>query len=161
MVSLVRDPLPPRRGVPSFAAADDDADPGGRLAPSCPGAPEGVRATGPDEIARLYAALDLVSPQTNPRTARLLAAGAKRMAQKLIEEAGEVALEASRQHARATVRESADLLYHLVVLWRECGIAPDEIWAEMHRRAERFGIAEKLPKGSSEAGGVRTADDFT
>ena len=70
MVSLVRDPLPPRRGVPSFAAADDDADPGGRLAPSCPGAPEGVRATGPDEIARLYAALDLVSPQTNPRTAR-------------------------------------------------------------------------------------------
>lgn len=101
---------------------------------------------GPDEIARLYAALDLVTPETNPRTARLLKAGRKQAAKKVIEEAGEVALEAARHRAPATVRESADLLYHLTVLWHACGISPDEIWAEMQRRADRLGLAEKLPK---------------
>ena len=68
------------------------------------------------------------------------------MAQKLIEEAGEIALEAVRHRSRGVVRESADLVYHLVVLWHECGITPDEVWAEMRRRADKLGIAEKLPK---------------
>ena len=48
--------------------------------------------------------------------------------------------------AMAVVRESADLIYQLVVLWRECGIDPEEVWGEMRRRADRFGIAEKPPK---------------
>jgi phosphoribosyl-ATP pyrophosphohydrolase len=104
------------------------------------------------EIAQLYDALDRVSECRNPRTARLLAAGSCRMAQKLMEEAGEVALEAVRHRSRAVIRESADLVYHLVVLWRECGIAPDEVWAEMRRRADRLGIAEKLPKRSAHNG---------
>jgi len=37
----------------------------------------------------------------------------------------------------------------LVVLWHECGIAPDEIWAEMRRSADKLGLAEKLPKSPS------------
>jgi phosphoribosyl-ATP pyrophosphohydrolase len=98
------------------------------------------------EIACLYDALDKVSVRDNPRSARLLACGRTKMAQKLIEEAGEVALEASRHRTRGVVRESADLIYHLVVLWRQCGIAPEEVWAEMRRRADALGIAEKLPK---------------
>ncbi len=105
------------------------------------------------EIARLYGALDRVSERDNPRTARLLAAGRPKMAQKLMEEAGEVALEAVRHRSRAVVRESADLVYHLVVLWRDCGIAPDRVWAEMRRRADSLGIAEKLPKPSAPGGG--------
>lgn len=117
-----------------------------------PSTPTGITLSiRPDEVARLYAALDLVAPQTNPRTARLLQAGVKRMARKVIEEAGEVALEASRRHVGATVRESADLLYHLVVLWRACGISPDDVWAEMRRRADLFGLAEKLPKDASDS----------
>jgi phosphoribosyl-ATP pyrophosphohydrolase len=51
-----------------------------------------------------------------------------------------------RHRSRSVVRESADLLYHLIVLWHECGITPDEVWAEMRSRADRLGIAEKLPK---------------
>ncbi len=98
------------------------------------------------EIARLYDALDSVSEDENPRTARLLASGRSKIAQKVIEEAGEVALEAVRLRSRSIVRESADLVYHLIVLWHDCGITPDEVWAEMHRRADRLGIAEKLPK---------------
>jgi phosphoribosyl-ATP pyrophosphohydrolase len=104
------------------------------------------------EIARLYDALDRVSVCDNPRTARLLASGCAKMAQKLMEEAGEVALEAVRHRSRAVIRESADLVYHLVVLWRECGIAPDEVWAEMRRRVEMLGIAEKLPKPAPRTG---------
>ena len=98
------------------------------------------------EIARLYDALDCVSGRDNPRTARLLASGRSKIAQKLIEEAGEIALEAVRHRSRSVVRESADLLYHLVVLWHEYGITPDEVWGEMRWRADKLGIAEKLPK---------------
>ena len=100
------------------------------------------------EIARLYNALDGVSERYNPRTARLLSCGRSKIAQKLIEEAGEIALAAARHRSRSVVRESADLVYHLVVLWHECGITPDEVWAEMRRRADKLGIAEKLPKAS-------------
>jgi phosphoribosyl-ATP pyrophosphohydrolase len=51
-----------------------------------------------------------------------------------------------RHRSRSVVRESADLIYDLVVLWHECGITPDELWAEMQWRADKFGRAEKLPK---------------
>jgi phosphoribosyl-ATP pyrophosphohydrolase len=44
------------------------------------------------------------------------------------------------------VRESADLLYHLIVLWFHIGIEPIEIWEEMQTRADALGIAETLPK---------------
>ena len=68
------------------------------------------------------------------------------MGQKLIEEASEIAFESLRHRARGVVRESADLVYHLVVLWHECGVTPSEVWDEMRERAETLGIAEKLPK---------------
>ena len=98
------------------------------------------------EIGRLYADLDRVNERDNPRTARLLACGRSKLAQKLVEEAAETALEAARNRSRGVVRESADLVYHLVVLWHDCGVTPDEVWTEMHRRADKLGIAEKLPK---------------
>lgn len=117
----------------------------------CPAAPRSsdiAAGTRPDagEIQLLYEELERVSEGTHPRTARLLAAGRSKLAQKLLEEAGEVALEAVRRRPHAVVRESADLVYQLVVLWRGCGIAPDEVWGEMRRRADMLGIAEKLPK---------------
>ena len=97
------------------------------------------------EIARLYHALDSVNEKDDPRTARLLACGRSKIAQKSIEEAGEIALAAALRRSRSVVRESAYLIYQLVVLWHKCGITPDEVWAEMHQRADKLGIAEKLP----------------
>jgi len=44
------------------------------------------------------------------------------------------------------VRESADLLYNLSVLWAGAGVRPEDVWAEMDRRERMLGIAEKLPK---------------
>jgi phosphoribosyl-ATP pyrophosphohydrolase len=80
------------------------------------------------------------------RTAKLWAAGRSKMAQKVGEEAVEVAIDATRNRKDAVVAESADLLYHLVVLWAEMGIVPADIWREMARREKTYGIAEKVPK---------------
>ncbi len=112
-----------------------------------PGDARSPEAVG-NELERLYASLETVTPYNHPRTARLLASSNRKVAQKVIEEAGEVALAAVKHDDRAIVRESADLLYHLAVLWRRAGIGPADIWSEMRRRADSLGIAEKLPKSS-------------
>ena len=68
------------------------------------------------------------------------------MAKKLAEEAIEVVIDAVHGDAQAVVRESADLLYNLTVLWASAGVRPDDIWHEMERRELMLGIAEKMPK---------------
>ena len=70
------------------------------------------------------------------------------MAQKVVEEAAEIAIDAVRGERGAVVREGADLLYNLTVLLSELGIEPAEVWAEMDRRHAAYGIAEKIPKAS-------------
>jgi phosphoribosyl-ATP pyrophosphohydrolase len=101
-----------------------------------------------DSIARLYNAVIAVrgTDPTKSRTARLLRAGRAKMAKKLAEEAVEVVIDAMNGQTDAVVRESADLLYNLVVLWVHSGVHPDQVWAEMRRRELMFGIAEKVPK---------------
>jgi phosphoribosyl-ATP pyrophosphohydrolase len=98
-----------------------------------------------DSLDRLYVAV-LAAKTTDSRTARLLRAGRAKMAKKLAEEAVEVLLEAVGNDRDAVIRESADLLYHLVVLWTACGVLPNDVWNEMERRERLFGLAEKLPK---------------
>jgi phosphoribosyl-ATP pyrophosphohydrolase len=73
------------------------------------------------------------------------------MAKKLAEEAVEVAIDAVHGQPEAVIRESADLLYNLVVLWVHSGVHPDDVWSEMGRREQMFGIAEKLPKNLVQA----------
>jgi phosphoribosyl-ATP pyrophosphohydrolase len=101
-----------------------------------------------DSIRRLYDGVRAARGQdpSLSRTARLLHAGPRKIAKKLAEEATEVALEAAAGNRNEVIRESADLLYHLVVLWVEAGVQPKDIWAEMERREKLFGIAEKLRK---------------
>jgi phosphoribosyl-ATP pyrophosphohydrolase len=101
-----------------------------------------------DRIAELETAIAGVRAGRNasPRTARLLAGGIPRMAQKMAEEATEVVIEAVRGERSAVINESVDLIYNLTVLWSELGITAADIWAEMDRRQELFGMAEKLPK---------------
>jgi phosphoribosyl-ATP pyrophosphohydrolase len=84
-----------------------------------------------------------------PRTAKLLRAGNGQIAKKLAEEAVEVALDAVRNDRAAVIAESADLLYHLVVLWAALGVWPVEVWEEMERREDILGIAGKMPKSES------------
>jgi phosphoribosyl-ATP pyrophosphohydrolase len=81
-------------------------------------------------------------PETS-YTARLYAKGVKKIAQKLGEEAVEAAIAAVAESKDALVRESADLLYHLLVLWSARGISPDDVWAELDRRFGTSGLAVK------------------
>lgn len=101
-----------------------------------------------DSIRRLHEAVlaNRKGAGTSPRTARLFARGRAFISKKVAEEGVEVALDGVTGNAPAVVSESADLLYNLVVLWAELGIKPDDVWAEMRRREQLLGLAEKLPK---------------
>ena len=105
-----------------------------------------------DSLERLYlaviAAKDL-DPATS-RTARLFQRGPAKMAKKLAEEAIEVVIDAVNGKTEAVVRESADLLYNLTVLWASAGVQPEDVWREMERREHLLGIAEKLPKSAGQ-----------
>lgn len=94
----------------------------------------------------LAGALGQVTAAGSPRTFKLLQSGQRKLARKLIEEACEVTVEAVKRDPAGVVRESADLLYHLVVLWFHIGIEPIEVWEEMQTRANALGNAEKRPK---------------
>ena len=110
-----------------------------------------------DSIARLHAAV-LAARSADPkasRTARLLRSGRAKMAKKLAEEAVEVVIDAMHGERDAVVKESADLMYNLVVLWVAAGVKPDDVWREMNRRERLMGIAEKLPKHGIEPGARR------
>jgi phosphoribosyl-ATP pyrophosphohydrolase len=101
-----------------------------------------------DSIERLYQAV-LAARHLDPatsRTARLFQRGPAKMAKKVAEEAIEVAIDSVSGDADAMIRESADLLYNLAVLWAASGIRPADVWREMERREHLLGIAEKLPK---------------
>lgn len=67
-------------------------------------------------------------------SARLLARGASRIAQKLGEEAVECLIEIMVGNRHGVVAESADLLYHLVVTWVYSGIRPQVVWQELQTR---------------------------
>jgi phosphoribosyl-ATP pyrophosphohydrolase len=103
-----------------------------------------------DSIDRLYQAV-LSARTRDPaysRTAKLIREGMAKMAKKLAEEAVEVGLDAVQGNREAVIRESADLIYNLVVVLVEAGITPDEVWREMDRREQLYGIAEKLAKNA-------------
>ena len=106
-----------------------------------------------DSLDRLYASIVAargLDPSTS-RTAKLFHDGVQKMAKKLIEEAIEVGLDAVQANREATILESADVLYHLAVVWAQCGVSPADVLGELDRRERVYGIAEKLPKEASAA----------
>src|SRR5215467_1413803 len=81
-------------------------------------------------------------------TARLFARGRIKIAQKLGEEAVEAVIEGVGDNRSALVGESADLLYHLLVLWVAAGISPADVAAELARREGTSGIEEKRSRAN-------------
>lgn len=88
-------------------------------------------------------------------TARLVAGGAPLCARKLGEEAVETVVAALSADRAALVAESADLLYHWLVLLAERGVEPSAVYAELARREGRSGIEEKASRGTDKTGGAR------
>ena len=92
-----------------------------------------------DSLERLYASL-LVARDRDPalsRTSRLFRDGVQKMAKKLVEESIEVGLDAVQMNREAVILESADVLYHLAVIWAECGVAPQDVFSEIDRHLRR------------------------
>lgn len=108
-------------------AGDDGLD---RAAPS----PAPVLASVLEELVRVVAERDRDRPEGS-HTARLLEGGPAVAARKVGEEAVEVALAAVDEPGRLA-EESADLLYHLAVLWRAAGLPADAVGDELRRRRE-------------------------
>lgn len=139
-------PLPPDIPLPA-APPTPRVDPvAGALSPySVATAPAAIL----DTLWQTVEARRLAGDVEHSHSARLLARGTAKVAQKLGEEAVECVIEATLGNRAATVLESADLLYHLIVLWVDAGIRPEEVWTELARRQGISGIAEKAarPKG--------------
>ena len=106
-----------------------------------------------DSLDRLFAAVQEARDRTpsTSRTSKLFRDGVQKMAKKLVEEAIEVGLDAVQMKRESVILESADVFYHLAVIWAECGVSPAEVMAELDRRERVYGIAEKLPKRASVA----------
>ena len=102
----------------------------------------------PKVLDRLW---DVVQARRNAdpalsHSARLLGRGTAKVAQKFGEEAVECLIEAVAGNREALAAESADVVYHLIVLWVSAGLHPSEVWAELERREGVSGIDEKAAR---------------
>jgi len=88
---------------------------------------------------------------TKSYTAQLLKEGAAKCAKKFGEEAVEVVLAAVAKDKKALTEESADVLYHLLVVWAACGVAPKDVYAALAARETQSGLAEKAARKSKRA----------
>ena len=99
-------------------------------------------------IDRLFQRI-LARKGTDPKTsytAQLLAKGPVGCAKKMGEEAFETALAAAGSDKGALAQESADLLYHLLVLWAAADISPDDVYAALRAREGQSGLEEKAAR---------------
>jgi len=80
--------------------------------------------------------------------ARLFHKGREKVAQKVGEEGVETALAGVQGNEHAIINESADLIFHLLILWAETGVKPAQVMAEIQRREGTSGLVEKSNRGS-------------
>jgi phosphoribosyl-ATP pyrophosphohydrolase len=101
-------------------------------------------------LDRLYATMlkRRNADPTESYTAKTLAAGTEKLARKMGEEALETMIAGLMGTESDLTHESADLLYHLMLLWVNKGLKPEHIWAELERREGMSGIAEKNSRQS-------------
>jgi len=83
-------------------------------------------------------------------TAKLLAAGVEKCAKKFGEEATEAVIAAIQKDKAELAKESADVLYHLLVLWAASGITPQEVYAVLQSREGQSGLEEKASRKTQE-----------
>ena len=69
------------------------------------------------------------------------------LAKKIGEESSELIIDFIKNNKQGAIKESADIIYHLLVVWISLGINPDEIWSELSSRKFKSGIQEKQNRG--------------
>ena len=95
-----------------------------------------------DQLANVIKSRKNADPEI-PYTAQLLNDGISEIARKVGEEAVECVVSSFSNKKKELIDESADLLYHLLVLWTANEISPYEVWNEISRREGVSGILEK------------------
>ena len=102
-----------------------------------------------DALDRLFATIAARkgADPASSYTAKLLAEGVEKCAKKFGEEATETVIAAISRDKTELAKESADVLYHLLVLWAAGGITPDEVYAVLRAREGRSGLEEKASRG--------------
>jgi phosphoribosyl-ATP pyrophosphohydrolase len=83
---------------------------------------------------------------TQSYTAKLLVAGVEKCARKFGEEAIEAVIAAIQRDKAELAKESADVLYHLLVLWAASGITPEDVYAVLRTREGQSGLEEKASR---------------
>ena len=99
-----------------------------------------------DDLDARLAIRAAASPEES-YTAKLLSRGMEKCAQKLGEEATEAVIAAVTGNRPELVKESADVLYHLLVVLRAAGVPLAEVMAELDSRTAQSGLAEKASRG--------------
>ena len=95
-------------------------------------------------LDELYAVIESrkgADPNTS-RTAKLFHRGVPKIAQKVGEEAVETLIEGVKGDNERLAEESADLLYHLLVLWASRGVRPDAVWQALAKRRETSAMVQ-------------------
>ena len=111
-----------------------------------------MSGTSPEVLDRLYATILArrgAAPDSS-YTAKLFAKGPARIAKKLGEEGVEAAIAGALGDPKALAEESADLLYHLLVLWAELGVRPADVYGILSAREGRSGLDEKRARAPRE-----------
>jgi phosphoribosyl-ATP pyrophosphohydrolase len=139
----------PRRRKPSLAEKFKRTDRDHRsMAAGVITDPASAQAPGSAVLDRLFAVVTErrgADPALS-HSARLLSRGIAKVAQKFGEEAVECLIDAVARDHDGVVAESADVLYHLIVLWVASDVGAEEVWAELARREGISGIAERASR---------------
>lgn len=98
-----------------------------------------------DDLAKTIAERAEADPETS-WTATLLAKGPEKCAEKFGEEAVEAIIEAVKDNPQGLISESADVLFHLLVMLQSRGVTIQEVMQELSRRQGTSGIAEKAAR---------------
>ena len=101
------------------------------------------------DLAKIIAARARAADPAASYTARLLSEGVERCAKKFGEEAVEAALAAVAEDDAALTAEAGDVLYHLLVMLQARGIALAAVMAELEKRTQQSGIAEKASRNKA------------
>jgi phosphoribosyl-ATP pyrophosphohydrolase len=101
-----------------------------------------------DRLFATIAARKAEGDTTASYTAKLISQGVEKCAKKFGEEAVEAALASVSGDKKHLAAESADVLYHLLVLWAAAGINPEDVYAELEARERQSGLAEKAARKS-------------
>jgi len=102
-----------------------------------------------DRLFATIAARKASGDVSSSYTARLLSEGVTKCAKKFGEEAVEATIAAVARDPKALAAESADVLYHLLVLWAAAGITPEDVYAALKTREGQSGLAEKAARSKS------------